>query len=90
MDQIEIVKYCNRKYYYNSRYYSLAELSAMIKSGKDIRFVDYDTKKNITADTLLDIVMNNDRTAKHKASIKTLKTVIKSNLSLSEYAASVA
>lgn len=60
-DVVEIRKYPNRRLYDTeaSRYITLAEVAAMIASGRDIRVIDAKTGDDLTKATMLQIICEN-------------------------------
>ena len=60
--KLEIKKYPNRRYYdaTHSRHFTLEEMRAMIQQGYDIRVLDAKTGKDITAQLLIQIILELD------------------------------
>ena len=58
-----IKRYSNRKLYdlQVSRYVTLADLAEMIRAGKEISVVDATTEADLTAVTLIQIILENER-----------------------------
>jgi polyhydroxyalkanoate synthesis repressor PhaR len=66
-----IKRYSNRKLYdvQQSRYVTLEDLEEMIRAGKEISVVDATTGDNLTAITLAQIILENERS--HRAALPT-------------------
>ena len=66
-----IKRYSNRKLYdvQQSRYVTLEDLEQMIREGKEISVVDATTGANLTAITLTQIILENERS--HRAALPT-------------------
>jgi polyhydroxyalkanoate synthesis repressor PhaR len=74
-----IKRYTNRKLYdtVESRYVTLDEIAAMIKSGADVQIVDNRTKEDLTSVTLAQIIFEEEKKTS-KMSLKTLLALIRS------------
>ncbi len=57
---ILIKKYSNRRLYHTEekRYITLEDIAKIIQQGKDVNIIDNDSKKDITEETLLQIIVN--------------------------------
>lgn len=66
-----IKRYSNRKLYdsQESRYVTLEELEELVRAGKEIRVVDAATGEDLTAVTLMQILLETERS--HRASLPT-------------------
>ncbi len=88
-----IKRYANRKLYDTERscYVTLEEISQMIKEGEDVRVVDNKTKDDLTAVTLAQIIVEEEKKVQ-KMPLKLLRSIIQSgndaiaNLDVSKYA----
>ncbi len=76
---IVIKRYANRKLYNtnDSCYITLNEIAQMVKSGTDVKIIDYKTKKDITSVTLAQIIFEKEKTQKNLSS-QTLYGIIQS------------
>jgi polyhydroxyalkanoate synthesis repressor PhaR len=74
-----IKRYANRKLYDTERscYVTLDEISQMIKEGEDVRVVDNKTKDDLTAVTLAQIIVEEEKRAQ-KMPLKLLRSIIQS------------
>lgn len=74
---IVVKRYSNRKLYNTneSRYATLNDIAALVKSGKDVKIVDHKTKKDITEATLAQIIFEKEKDQK-KLSKQALKDII--------------
>jgi polyhydroxyalkanoate synthesis repressor PhaR len=64
MGETRVVKrYANRKLYdtQRSRYVTLEQIAEMIRSGEDVRIVDNNTKEDLTAITLTQIIFEEEK-----------------------------
>ena len=79
LDMIQIKKYENRRLYSSSekRYVTLAEISAWVIAGKKVQVIDVTTKKDITAEILTQILLENGR-AQHLP-VEMLEAIIRFN-----------
>jgi polyhydroxyalkanoate synthesis repressor PhaR len=80
MKQTKVIKrYANRKLYDTERscYVTLDEISSMIKDGEDVRVVDNKTKDDLTAITLAQIIVEEEKKVA-KMPLKLLKSIIQS------------
>ena len=88
-----IKRYANRKLYDTERscYVTLEEISQMINEGEDVRVVDNKTKDDLTAVTLAQIIVEEEKKVQ-KMPLKLLRSIIQSgndaiaNLDVSKYA----
>lgn len=77
---IKVIKrYANRKLYDTERscYVTLEEISQMIKEGEDVRVVDNKTKDDLTAVTLAQIIVEEEKKVQ-KMPLKLLRSIIQS------------
>src|SRR5688572_2061749 len=74
-----IKRYANRKLYDTDRtcYVTLAEISQMIKEGEDVKVVDNKTKDDLTAVTLAQIIVEEEKKVQ-KMPLKLLRSIIQS------------
>lgn len=74
-----IKRYANRKLYDTERscYVTLEEISQMIKEGDDVRVVDNKTKDDLTAVTLAQIIVEEEKKVQ-KMPLKLLRSIIQS------------
>ena len=74
-----IKRYANRKLYDTERscYVTLEEISLMIKEGEDVRVVDNKTKDDLTAVTLAQIIVEEEKKVQ-KMPLKLLRSIIQS------------
>jgi polyhydroxyalkanoate synthesis repressor PhaR len=74
-----IKRYANRKLYDTERscYVTLDEISQMIKEGEDVRVVDNKTKDDLTAVTLAQIIVEEEKKVQ-KMPLKLLRSIIQS------------
>lgn len=74
-----IKRYANRKLYDTERscYVTLEEISLMIKDGEDVRVVDNKTKDDLTAVTLAQIIVEEEKKVQ-KMPLKLLRSIIQS------------
>lgn len=80
MKQTKVIKrYANRKLYDTERscYVTLEEISNMIKEGEDVRVIDNKTKDDLTAITLAQIIVEEEKKVA-KMPLKLLKSIIQS------------
>lgn len=80
MKQTKVIKrYANRKLYDTERscYVTLDEIANMIKEGEDVRVVDNKTKDDLTAITLAQIIVEEEKKVA-KMPLKLLKSIIQS------------
>lgn len=75
---IEIRRYQNRKLYdtRNSSYVTLPDIAALIKAGEDVVVIDNRTKDDITALTLTQIILEEEKKKKSLLPLGTLKKII--------------
>lgn len=75
---IEIRRYQNRKLYdtRNSSYVTLPDIAALIKAGEDLVVIDNRTKEDITALTLTQIILEEEKKKKSLLPLGTLKKII--------------
>lgn len=91
-----IKRYANRKLYDTERscYVTLEEISQMIKEGEDVRVVDNKTKDDLTAVTLAQIIVEEEKKVQ-KMPLKLLRSIIQSgndaiaHLDVSKYASNL-
>ena len=76
---IVIKRYANRKLYNtnDSRYITLSEIAQMVKTGADVKIIDYKSKKDITSVTLAQIIFEKEKKQRSLSS-QTLKDIIQS------------
>lgn len=76
-----IKRYQNRKLYdtSGSRYITLEDLAKMIKNGEDIVVIDNQTEKNITSNTLMQLIFETEKKTKSLLPISTLRDIIRSS-----------
>lgn len=76
---VVIKRYANRKLYNtnDSCYVTLSEIAQMVKTGVDVKIVDYKSKKDITSVTLAQIIFEKEKRQKN-LSPQTLKDIIRS------------
>src|SRR5688572_23256516 len=74
-----IKRYANRKLYDTERscYVTLEEISQMIKEGEDVKVVDNKTKDDLTAVTLAQIIVEEEKKVQ-KMPLKLLRSIIQS------------
>ena len=74
-----IKRYANRKLYDTERscYVTLDEISQMIKEGEDVRVIDNKTKDDLTAVTLAQIIVEEEKKVQ-KMPLKLLRSIIQS------------
>src|SRR6476660_6559710 len=74
-----IKRYANRKLYDTERscYVTLEEISQMIKDGDDVKVVDNKTKDDLTAVTLAQIIVEEEKKVQ-KMPLKLLRSIIQS------------
>jgi polyhydroxyalkanoate synthesis repressor PhaR len=74
-----IKRYANRKLYDTERscYVTLEEIAQMIKDGEDVRVVDNKTKDDLTAVTLAQIIVEEEKKVQ-KMPLKLLRSIIQS------------
>jgi polyhydroxyalkanoate synthesis repressor PhaR len=77
-----IKRYANRKLYDTERscYVTLEEIAQMIKDGDDVKVVDNKTKDDLTAVTLAQIIVEEEKKVQ-KMPLKLLKSIIQSGTS---------
>ena len=63
MKKITIKKYVNRRLYHTieKKYITLEELAQIIRSGNHVEVIDNQSKKDITQETLLQIILNDEK-----------------------------
>ena len=79
MKEIKTIKrYQNRKLYDTgaSAYVTFDEITKMLKSGDDLRIIDNQTKNDITATTLIQLLYGHERQAKAPSSVGLLREII--------------
>ena len=76
-----IKRYQNRKLYDTllSRYITLEDLAKMIKNGEDIVVVDNLTEKDITSNTLTQLILETEKKTKGLLPISTLRDIIRTS-----------
>ncbi len=81
-----IKRYANRKLYDTERscYVTLDEISQMIKEGDDVKVVDNKTKDDLTAVTLAQIIVEEEKKVQ-KMPLKLLRSIIQSGPDLTEW-----
>ncbi len=74
-----VKRYANRKLYDTERscYVTLEEISQMIKEGEDVRVIDNKTKDDLTAVTLAQIIVEEEKKVS-KMPLKLLRSIIQS------------
>ena len=80
MTEAKIIKrYQNRKLYdtHESSYVTLDEIANMIKIGGDVRVIDNQTKNDITALTLTQLLYDRQRASLVQPSVDLLKEIIR-------------
>ena len=80
LKQTKVIKrYANRKLYDTERscYVTLEEISQMIKEGDDVKVVDNKTKDDLTAVTLAQIIVEEEKKVQ-KMPLKLLRSIIQS------------
>jgi polyhydroxyalkanoate synthesis repressor PhaR len=75
-----IKRYANRKLYDSSqsRYVTLQEVEQMVRDGIDLEIIDNKTKEDITARTLAQFVMENEKRKDGALPLSTLKQLVQS------------
>lgn len=73
-----IKRYTNRKLYdtKHSRYIKLDEIALMIKEGQDIQIIDNKTKADLTAVTMAQILVEEEKRQKRASGLPTLRSLI--------------
>jgi polyhydroxyalkanoate synthesis repressor PhaR len=73
-----IKRYGNRKLYdtHLSRYVTLEEISQMIRKGEDLKVIDNKTKEDLTAVTLTQIMLEEEKNKKNILPLSLLKNLI--------------
>ncbi len=63
LEPLIIKKYSNRRLYHTKekKYITLDQLAELIREGHQVEIIDNQTKKNITQETLLQIILNDDK-----------------------------
>lgn len=85
--QTKVIKrYANRKLYDTERscYVTLEEISQMIKEGDDVKVVDNKTKDDLTAVTLAQIIVEEEKKVQ-KMPLKLLRSIIQSGNDLPDW-----
>lgn len=85
--QTKVIKrYANRKLYDTERscYVTLEEISQMIKEGDDVKVVDNKTKDDLTAVTLAQIIVEEEKKVQ-KMPLKLLRSIIQSGNELPDW-----
>jgi len=80
MAETKILKrYQNRKLYDTSAstYVTLDDISRMIKNGDDLRVIDNQSKNDITASTLTQLLYERERNAQVQPSVELLKEIVR-------------
>lgn len=73
-----IKRYANRKLYdtAESRYIKLDEIAAMIKAGEDIQIIDNKTKADLTAVTMAQILVEEEKQQRRTGGLNSLRSLI--------------
>ena len=80
MTEVKIIKrYANRKLYdtEDSHYVTLDDLAKTLKAGRDVRVLDNNTKNDITATTLTQLMFEKQRGAATQPSVELLREIIR-------------
>lgn len=74
-----IKRYTNRKLYdtVRSKYVTLEEIAAMIKSGADIRVVDNQSKEDLTSVTLAQIIFEEEKAKRNRMPLHMLREIVR-------------
>lgn len=79
MDDARLIKrYANRKLYdtAHSRYVTLEEIAEMIKNGEDIQIIDNKTKADLTAVTMAQILVEEEKQGRRTRPLPALRDLI--------------
>lgn len=79
MDEARLIKrYANRKLYdtAHSRYVTLDEIAEMIKNGEDIQIIDNKTKADLTAVTMAQILVEEEKQGRRTRPLPALRELI--------------
>lgn len=81
-----IKRYSNRKLYDTSQscYVTLEEIADFVKEGEEVRIIDNNSKEDLTAVTLAQIVFDSEKRRKPILPLSTLRTIIQSGGELIE------
>ena len=81
-----IKRYSNRKLYDTSKscYVTLDEVADLVKEGEEVRIIDNNSKEDLTAVTLAQIVFDSEKRRKPILPLSTLRTLIQSGGELIE------
>ena len=82
MGETRVVKrYANRKLYdtQRSRYVTLEQIADMIRSGEDVKIVDNNSKEDLTAITLAQIIFEEEKRGP-RLPVEGLRRIIRSGL----------
>jgi polyhydroxyalkanoate synthesis repressor PhaR len=81
MSEKRIIKrYTNRKLYdkQESRYVTLEEIARLVRRGEDVKVVDNETEDDLTAVTLAQIILEEEKNKTHLLSVPFLRKLIRS------------
>jgi polyhydroxyalkanoate synthesis repressor PhaR len=81
MSEKRIIKrYTNRKLYdkQESRYVTLEEIARLVRRGEDLKVVDNETDEDLTAVTLAQIILEEEKRKTHLLSVPFLRKLIRS------------
>lgn len=75
-----IKRYTNRKLYdkQESRYVTLEEIARLVRRGEDLKVVDNETEEDLTAVTLAQIILEEEKKKTHLLSVPFLRKLIRS------------
>lgn len=79
MEAVIIKKYANRRLYHTGEksYVTLDQVAQLIRDGSSVQIVDNQTKKDITQETLLQIILSNNKKSNSLFSIPLLHQMIR-------------
>ena len=79
-DKRIIKRYTNRKLYdkQESRYVTLEEIARLVRRGEDVKVVDNETEDDLTAVTLAQIILEEEKNKTHLLSVPFLRKLIRS------------
>jgi polyhydroxyalkanoate synthesis repressor PhaR len=77
-DSRVIKRYANRKLYdtQNSRYVTLDQIAEMIRGGEDVKIVDNNSKEDLTAFTLAQIIFEEEKKQKQFLPLAAMRNII--------------
>src|SRR6186713_2345053 len=81
MSETRVIKrYANRKLYdtQHSRYVTLDQIAAMIRTGDDVKIVDNKTKEDLTSVTLAQIIFEEEKKQKSFLPLQAMRNIIQS------------